>query len=80
MYIYTYIYVYIYIYICNIYIDRQVFRPSQDSSMWLGLTSREQLMSPKCSKHHVLSFAKMQLRFMVRDLRSETKGFCYVER
>ena len=27
--------------------------------MWLGLTSREQLMSPECSKHQVLSFAKM---------------------
>ena len=36
-----------------------VFGPSQDSSVWLGLTSREQLMSPECSKHQVLSFAKM---------------------
>ena len=42
-----------------IYIHRHVFRPSQDSSVWLGLTSREQLMSPECSKHQVLSFAKM---------------------
>ena len=33
--------------------------PSQDSPVWLELTSREQLMSPECSKHHVLSFAKM---------------------
>ena len=48
--------VYIYIYI---YIHRHVFRPSQNSSVWLGLTSREQLMSPECSKHHVLSFAKI---------------------
>ena len=26
--------------------------------MWLGLTSREQLMSPECSKHQLLSFSK----------------------
>ena len=39
-----------------IYIHIHVFRPSQDSSVWLGLTSREQLMSPECSKHQVLSF------------------------
>ena len=37
--IYIYIYVNIYIYI-YIYIYRHVFRPSQDSSVWLGLTSR----------------------------------------
>ena len=36
-----------------------VFRSVQDSSVWLGLTSREQLMSPECSKHQVLSLAKM---------------------
>ena len=48
--------IYIYIYI---YIHRRVFRPSQDSSVWLELTSKEQLMSPECSKHQVLSFAKM---------------------
>ena len=41
-----------------IYIRRHVFRPSQGSSVWLGLTSRE-LMSPECSKHQVLSFAQM---------------------
>ena len=35
-------YIYIYIY---------MFWPSPDSSVWLGLTSREQLMSPECSKH-----------------------------
>ena len=45
-----------YIYIYN---NRHVFCPSQDSSVWLGLTSREQLMSPECCKHQVLSFAKM---------------------
>ena len=44
----------IYIY----YIHRHMFGPSQDLSLWLGLTSREQLMSPECSKHQVLSFAK----------------------
>ena len=27
-----------------------MFRPTQDSSVWLGLTSREQLMSPECFK------------------------------
>ena len=41
----------------NIHIH--VFRPSQESSVWLELTSREQLMSPECSKHQVLSFAKI---------------------
>ena len=28
-------------------------------TVWLRLTSREQLMSPECSKHQVLSLAKM---------------------
>ena len=46
----------IYIYI---YIHRHVFRLSQDSSVWQGLTSREQQISLECSKHLVLSFAKM---------------------
>ena len=36
-----------------------MFLLSQDSSLWLGLTSIEQLMSPECSKHQFLSFAKM---------------------
>ena len=36
-----------------------MFHPSHDLSVWLGLTSREQLMSPECSKHQVLSFVKM---------------------
>ena len=54
----TYIYIYIYIYIYT-RIYRHVFRFSQGSSVWLGLTSKEQLMSPDCSKHQVLSFAKM---------------------
>ena len=66
-------------YIYVTYIHRHVFRSSQGSSLWFGLTSRELLMPPKFSKHQVLSFAKMQLKFMVRDLHSE-KGFCYVER
>ena len=38
---------------------RHVFRPSHDSSVWLRLTSREQLIFPECLKHEVLSFAKM---------------------
>ena len=61
-YIYIYIYIYLYIYIHTfiyIYIHRHAFRSSQDSSVWLGLTSREQLMLPECSKHQVSSFAKM---------------------
>ena len=32
---------------------------SRTQSVWLGLTIREQLMSPECSKHQVLSFAKL---------------------
>ena len=39
-----------------------VFCPTQDWSVWLGLTSREQLMSPECSKHQVLSLAKICLQ------------------
>ena len=31
-----------------------MFRPSQDSSVLLGLANREQLISPECSKHQVL--------------------------
>ena len=42
-----------------IYIHIHVFRPFQDSSVRLGSTNREKLMSPECSKHQVLSFAKM---------------------
>ena len=40
-----------------IHIHRHVFHLSQDLSVWLGLTSREQLMSPEWSKHQVLSFS-----------------------
>ena len=49
-----YIYIYVYIYIC-----RHVFGPSQDSSVWLRLTSREQLMSPEYSKHQMLKMLVM---------------------
>ena len=42
-----------------LYLRRQVFRPSQDSSLWLQLTSREQLMSLECLKNQVLSFSKV---------------------
>ena len=62
LYIYTYshaaIHIYIYIYI-YIYIHRHLFRPAQDSSVWLRLTSGEQLMSAECSKQQVLSLAKI---------------------
>ena len=47
-----------------IYIQIHVFRSAQDSSVWLGLTNREQLMSPECSKHKVLSFAEQPLQGM----------------
>ena len=40
-------------------IHRHVFRPSQDSLVWLTLTRREYVMSPECTKHQVLSFTKM---------------------
>ena len=40
-------------------IHRHVFRPSQDSLVWLALTRREYVMSPECTKHQVLSFTKM---------------------
>ena len=36
-----------------------MFCPSQDLSVCLGLTSREELISPECSRDKVLSFAKM---------------------
>ena len=49
--LYTLTLIYVYVYM---YIHRHVFRPSQDLSGWLGLTSREQLTSPECSKHQVL--------------------------
>ena len=35
----VYIYIYIYIYNIYIYLHRHVFHPSQESSVWLGLTS-----------------------------------------
>ena len=47
-----------------IYIYRLVFHPSQDSSVWFGLTRREQLMSPECSKNQVLSFAKICIHIL----------------
>ena len=36
-----------------------MYRPAQDSSVWLGLPIREQLMSQDCPKHQVVSLAKM---------------------
>ena len=54
MYVYIYIYVYIYP-----HIRIHVFHPAQDSSVWFGLTSREELMPLECSTHQVLSLAKM---------------------
>ena len=51
------------------YIHIPVFRPAKDSSVWFGLTSREQLMSPECSKHQVSSLTKMLVM-------NEQKIFC----
>ena len=62
---------YIDIYIYIIYIHIHVFSPAQDSSVWLVLTSREQLMSPECSKHQVLSFAKM---LVVNEQKNKIKN------
>ena len=39
-----------------IYIHIHVFRPSQDSSVWLGLTSREQLMSQEANIYIYICF------------------------
>ena len=60
-----------YIILYNIHIH--VFRPSQDSSVWLGLTSREQLMSPECSKHQALSFPVNIAKFVKTPI---SKNIC----
>ena len=51
-----------------------VIRPAQDSSVWLGLTSTEQLMSPECSKHQVLSLAKISSIQETDTFTSTTKS------
>ena len=55
-----YIYIYIYVYI---FIHRHVFCPAQDSSVWLRLTSREQLMID-CYRLLVIVFT-LQLNFVI---------------
>ena len=55
IYIYAYIYMYIYMYIYISTIHRHMFCPSQELSVWLRLTSREQLMSPECSSSELSS-------------------------
>ena len=62
IYIYTNTNAYIYIYI---YIHGYVFRPSQHSSVWLRLTSREQLMSSECSKHQVEAYIIYQEAYII---------------
>ena len=58
MYVYIYIYIYLYIYTdIFIYIHMHVFRPSQDSSVCLGLTSKEQLMSQEANIYIYLLFS-----------------------
>ena len=42
----------------SVYIHRHVFHPSHDSSVWLGLTNREQLMSPESSQQQGWAFPK----------------------
>ena len=41
-----------------------MFRPSQDSSVWLELTSKEQLMSPECSKHQVYIYVYIYILYI----------------
>ena len=58
--IFLYIHKYAYICVCiciYMYADTCFVLPR--TNQWLGLTSREQLMSPKCSKHQLMNFAKM---------------------
>ena len=43
----------------NIWLHRHASRPSQDSSLWIGLANSEHLIPSESSKHRVLSFAKM---------------------
>ena len=52
------------------YLYRHVFRPSQNSSVWLRLTRREQLMSPDPSKHQMLSIAKMLVVLWMNEIHS----------
>ena len=44
-----------------------VFRPSQDSSVWVRLTSREQLISPECSKHQVLIYIYVYVYIYIKN-------------
>ena len=55
-------------YICIPHIRRHVFRPSQNSSVLLGSTSREQMMSPENS------FPKM--RWICQGLQDENFKDC----
>ena len=48
----------IYIYRCISTTQTRV-SSAQESSVWLGFTGREQLISPECSQHQVLSLPKM---------------------
>ena len=64
-----YIYIYIYIYIC-----RHVFCPSQDSSVWLESTSREQLMSPECSNQGA---ELHQIAIYIYGLRVDREGWWF---
>ena len=62
--VYTFILIQMHIYI-YIYIHGYVFRPSQHSSVWLRLTSREQLMSSECSKHQVEAYIIYQEAYII---------------
>ena len=60
-------------------IHRHVFRLSQDSSVWLGLTSREQLMSPECSKYQVLSYIILYILYMYLYMYIYTRTQKYLQ-
>ena len=60
--VYTFILIQMHIYL---FIHGYVFRPSQHSSVWLRLTSREQLMSSECSKHQVEAYIIYQEAYII---------------
>ena len=62
--------IYIYIYI---YIHRHVFHPAQESSMWLRITSREQLMFSECSKH-------IQYIYIRKDRQRDRYTYRYIHK
>ena len=76
---YEYIYIYIYIYI---YLHRYVFCPSQDSSVWLGLTSREwydrSAQSIKCWALPKCGVLNKQKSFCSHQCSPECSSYIYI--